>query len=98
MCKSLSKKLNEYPELLFPLGIFIISLLILFLGILCSSVIPDYKVIGDTMIFIGGIFSFIIGACLFSVWDGKYREKKKTPKVTPIHITINTHAEKINSV
>ena len=40
---------------------------------------------------IGGIFTLVIGSCLCSVWDGKYRNKEKRVKVIPIRkIVINT--------
>jgi hypothetical protein len=92
LCRCLRRKLNELPELIFPLVILLVSVILLFIGIIINIVYEDdYNNIGGGLITIGGIFTLIISACLCSVWDGKYRNKKKSVKVIPIRkIVIKT--------
>ena len=85
ICGCLRKKLNELPELIFPLVILTISVILLIIGIIINAVLTHYHNLGDALIIIGGLFTFFVGACLCSVWDGKYRIKKKSIRVLPIN-------------
>lgn len=84
ICGCLIKKLNELPELIFPIVILAVSVILLLSGIILNSTLPNYSNMGDSLIIIGGLLTFFTGTCLCSVWDGKYREKKKEKKVVPL--------------
>ena len=85
ICGCLRKKLEELPELIFPLAVLIVSVILLVIGITINAVLSHYHNLGDSLIIVGGIFTFFTGACLCSVWDGKYRIKKKSIRVFPIN-------------
>lgn len=85
VCGCLRKKLDEFPELIFPLAILIVSIILLFIGIAINAIISHYHNLGDALIIVGGVFSFFTGVCLCSVWDGKYRDRKKSIRVWPIN-------------